>query len=144
PFCADAFYRLSEFFSTVDVDQIMYVFRNFPLKQIHPHAEDSAEAAEIAADFDKFWDMHSTLFQNQRQLDDEDLLDYAGELDIPPEKFARELYSHSKANFIREQFLSGARSGVNGTPSFFVNEERFPGDVRDLVSTLSDEIGRGH
>ena len=101
--------------------RLRFVFRNFPLKEIHPHAEHAAEAAEAAAVQGKFWEMHDTIFEHQRALDDRHLLEYAAALALDEARVQRELASHMHAARVREDFLSGIRSGVNGTPTFFIN-----------------------
>jgi protein-disulfide isomerase len=101
--------------------RLRFVFRNFPLKEIHPHAEHAAEAAEAAAVQGKFWEMHDTIFEHQRALDDRHLVEFAVELALDEARLRRELASHMHAARVREDFLSGIRSGVNGTPTFFIN-----------------------
>src|SRR5213080_379375 len=105
-------------------DRLLFVFRNFPLTQIHPHAEHAAEAAEAAAAQGKFWDMHDYLFKHQQALDDAHLVQYAVALNLDKETFIREMTEHVHTNRVREDFLSGVRSGVNGTPTFFINGVR--------------------
>lgn len=100
--------------------RLRFVFRNFPLKEIHPHAEHAAEAAEAAAVQGQFWEMHDTIFEHQRGLDDCHLLEYAAALALDDARVQRELASHMHAARVREDFLSGIRSGVNGTPTFFI------------------------
>ncbi len=105
-------------------DRLRFVFRNFPLTQVHPHAEHAAEAAEAAAAQGKFWAMHDTLFEHQRHLDDDHLLRYARDLGLDTGAFAEQLAAHAFAARVREDFMSGVRSGVNGTPTFFINGAR--------------------
>ena len=105
-------------------DRLLFVFRNFPLTQIHPHAEHAAEAAEAAAAQEKFWEMHDYLFEHQQALDDAHLVQYADALNLDKETFIREMTEHVHTNRVREDFLSGVRSGVNGTPTFFINGVR--------------------
>lgn len=143
-FCLEAYFALNDFLKVVPENTIGYVFRNFPITQVHPHAEEAAEAAEIAADQNKFWPMHRALFEHQVALDPNDLIQYAEELEIEADKFVKQLEAHVKARRVREDFTSGVRSGVNGTPSFFVNESKFPGDVYMLVEALSTALQRGH
>src|SRR5262249_30571301 len=103
---------------------------------MHPHAERAAEAAEAAGAQGRFWEMHDCLYENQQALENEDLLEYgalAG-LDIP--RFVREMREGRYLNRIREDFLSGARSGVNGTPTLFINGARHDGPW-DLVSLMT-------
>jgi protein-disulfide isomerase len=104
-----------------------FVFRNFPLATIHPHAERAAEAAEAAGAQGRFWEMHDLLYENQDALDDDSLLAYALALGLDVPRFARELAEQRYAARVREDFMSGVRSGVNGTPTFFINGVRHDG-----------------
>jgi protein-disulfide isomerase len=104
--------------------RLRFVFRNFPLSEIHPHALHAAEAAEAAADQGKFWEMHDTLYENQEALEDPDLIRYAQALGLDAERVERELAADVYEPRVREQFRSGIRSGVNGTPTFFINGAR--------------------
>ena len=105
--------------------KVYFVFRNFPLIGIHPHAQHAAEAAEVVASQDKFWQMHDYLFEHQKKLDDNHLLQYAGELGLDIDKFKKEVSEHTYAPLIEESLKSGIDSGVKGTPTFFVNGERY-------------------
>jgi protein-disulfide isomerase len=109
-------------------DGMRFVFRHFPLAQIHPHAQHAAEMAEAAGEREKFWQVHGMLFQNQHALDDRDLILYAAQIGIPPEWAVTALRTHAFAPRVREHFLSGVRSGVNGTPTFFINGMRHDGE----------------
>ena len=119
-------------------DDMRFVFRHFPLTQIHPHAQPAAEMAEAAAERGKFWQMHGMLYQNQHALDDRELILYAAHGGIPPEWAATALHTHAFAPRVREHFLSGVRSGVNGTPAFFINGVRHDGgwDKRSLFTAV--------
>jgi protein-disulfide isomerase len=108
--------------------RLRFVFRNFPLKESHPHAEHAAEAAEGAATLGKFWEMHDMLFEHQGALDDRSLAGYAEALGLDTARFERELRDHLHRARVREDFLSGVRSGVNGTPTFFIDDVRFDDD----------------
>ena len=113
---------------------LRFVFRNFPLKEAHPHAEHAAEAAESAGargGEEKFWGMHDLLFENQGALEDSDLLEYAAALGIDPDGVAQDLADGVHAARVRADFRGGVRSGVNGTPTFFVNGRRYDGDWSD-------------
>jgi protein-disulfide isomerase len=123
PACGAAYPVVKELQARLQ-DGVRFVFRNFPLSQIHPHAEHAAEAAEAAGEQGKFWEMHDCLFEHQRQLDDEHLTRYADELSLDTPKLLRELAEGTHKARVREDFLSGMRSGVNGTPTFFINGER--------------------
>jgi protein-disulfide isomerase len=104
---------------------LRFVFRNFPLSESHPHAAHAAEAAEGAAAHRRFWEMHDMLFEHQHALDDKHLVGYAAALGLDVAAFERELRAHHYKSRVREDFMSGVRSGVNGTPTFFVNGLRF-------------------
>jgi protein-disulfide isomerase len=119
-------------------DSLRFAYRHFPLTRLHPHAEHAAEMAEAAGSRGKFWPMHNLLFENQHALDDEDLLGYAARLGIPPEWAAATLLSHTFAERVREDFMSGVRSGVNGTPTLFINGVRHDGpwDEPTLLEAL--------
>jgi protein-disulfide isomerase len=115
-------------------DRMRFVFRNFPLTQAHPHAQHAAEAAEAAAVQGKFWEMHDYLFEHQQALDDAHLVHYAVALHLDEETFKREMTTHVYTNRVREDFLSGVRSGVNGTPTFYINGVRH--DASYALETL--------
>jgi protein-disulfide isomerase len=108
-------------------DSIRFAYRHFPLTQLHPHAHHAAEMAEAAGSRGRFWPMHDTLFRSQDALEDEDLIGYAGQLGIHPDWTADVLATHTFAARVREDFMSGVRSGVNGTPTFFINGVRHDG-----------------
>ena len=106
-------------------DRLRFVFRNFPLRQVHPHAEEAAQAAEASAAGGKFWEMHDVLFENQSALEREDLVSYAAALGLDPVQLASDLDAGPYLPRVQEDFLSGVRSGVNGTPCFFLNGVRY-------------------
>jgi protein-disulfide isomerase len=105
-------------------DRMSFAFRNFPISTTHPHAEKAAEAAEAAAAQGRFWEMHDMLYENQERLSAKDLLAYAAALALDVERFERELTKNVYAARVHEDFMSGVRSGVNGTPTFFINGVR--------------------
>jgi protein-disulfide isomerase len=107
--------------------QLRFVFRNFPLAESHPHARIAAQAAEAAGAQGKFWEMHDTLFEHQDALEREDLVGYAKSLGLDTAQFARDLEAGTYAKRVRDDFRNGVRSGVNGTPTFFVNGNRYDG-----------------
>jgi protein-disulfide isomerase len=114
-------------------DQLRFVFRNFPLREIHPHAHHAAEAAESAAAQGKYWQMHDTIFEHQHALEDKDLLAYAASIGVDADLVAADLENETYAKRVREDFRSGVRSGVNGTPTFFINGERYNGPWADQI-----------
>jgi protein-disulfide isomerase len=121
-----------------------FAFRHFPLTRVHPHAERAAEAAEAAGaqGKSKFWQMHDMLYEHQDALDDEYLEIYAATIGLDVERFARELLSGVHAPRVREDFLSGVRSGVNGTPTFFINGRRHEGsyDLETLLLAINTQL----
>lgn len=108
-------------------DRLCFVFRNFPLTTIHPHAEHAAEAAEAAGVQGKFWEMHDTLFENQHALSAPYLVAYAAGIGLDLRRFERDMEHHALAPRVVEDLQSGVRSGVAGTPSFFINGLRYEG-----------------
>ena len=102
-------------------NRLCFVFRNFPLTSIHPHAEHAAEAAEAVGAQGEFWGMHDCLFEHQDALDDIHLIRYGAMLGLDLPRFSGELREHRYAARMREDFHSGMRSGVNATPTFFIN-----------------------
>ena len=102
-------------------DQVRFVFRNFPLFQIHPHAAQAARAAEAAAALGQFWPMHDLLFSNQHNLETTDLTGYAQTLGLEAAAFEEKIRSQAVADHIQEDVEGGSQSGVQGTPTFFVN-----------------------
>jgi protein-disulfide isomerase len=137
PFCGQAYPIVEELLAQYP-EQVRHVFRHFPLAQAHPHAQPAAEAAEAAGGQGKFWEMHDTLFENQDALDGESLLEYARDLGLDLLGFQQELVMRVHAPRVREDFLSGVRSGVNGTPTFFINGRRHDGawDVQSLAAAV--------
>lgn len=129
--------------------ELRFVFRNFPLSESHPHAQQAAEAAEAAGEQGEFWGMHDMLFEHQDSLGEDDLVRYAGELGLDEDDMASALESGRYTHRVRDDFMGGVRSGVNGTPTFFVNGERFDGDwgdaagfLRQLRATAGGHTGR--
>jgi protein-disulfide isomerase len=108
-------------------NQLRFIFRNFPLAEAHPHARLAAQAAEAAAAQGKFWEMHDMLFKNQTALEPDDLVGYAKSIGLDIPRFERDLKAGTFAKKVRDDFRSGVRSGVNGTPTFFVNGKRYEG-----------------
>jgi len=102
-------------------EQVRFVFRHFPLVDVHPHALAAAEAAEGAGAQGKFWDMHAALFAHQTHLDRQHLLRYADDVGLDVPRFTAELDDEIYRQRVLEHLDSGARSGVRGTPGFFLN-----------------------
>ena len=116
-----------------------FVFRNFPLPAVHPHAIRAAESAEAAGGQRKFWEMHDLLFATQENLEDMDLLADTQILGLDIDQFEYDLFEHRYLPRVQEDFNSGVRSGVNGTPSFFINGIRHNGryDRNSLLAAIT-------
>jgi protein-disulfide isomerase len=130
PYCGEAYPIVKRLQKLMGV-KLRFVFRNFPLAEMHPLATGAAEMAEAAALQEKFWQMHDTLYEHQEALEPEQLLDYARRLHLDMPKLTAALASKDVAERVRSDFMSGVRSGVNGTPSFFINGVRFDGNWTD-------------
>jgi len=109
-------------------DDLCLVFRSFPLSQVHPHALHAADAAEIADSQGKFWEYHDLLYEHQHSLDDAVLVHHATSLGLDGAAFKRSLQQGEFKDKVQQSFMGGVESGVNGTPSFFVNGSRYDGD----------------
>ena len=122
---------------------LRFVFRNFPLNQIHPHAESAAEAAEFAGDHGKFWEMHDLLFENQERLSEALYSELAEELGLSQTALQQALEEGKYRARVRADFSSGVRSGVNGTPTFFINGMRHEGpfDYETLLLAIQEKTG---
>jgi protein-disulfide isomerase len=139
PYCGAA-HPVIEHVRRVAGDDLRFVYRHFPLSNVHPHAERAAQAAEAAGVQRRFWAMHDMLFEHQHALDDDSLLTYAEALGLDVARFGQELVSGVHAPRVREDFLSGVRSGVNGTPTFFIDEVRYDGphDAASLLAAVGE------
>jgi protein-disulfide isomerase len=137
PYCGAAYPIVKQVQEAMG-DGLRFVFRNFPITTAHPHAEQAAEAAEAAAAQGRFWPMHDLLYENQQRLEAEDLHAYAGRLGLDVARFKSEFEGHVHAPRVHEDFMSGVRSGVNGTPTFYVNGVRHDDsyDFETLLGTL--------
>lgn len=102
-------------------ENLRFVFRHFPRINVHPHAEAAAEVAEAAGEQGKFWAMHDKLFENYNRLDGDHLIGYAEELGLDIEQFDRAITGRVYFRKVREDLISGTESGVNRTPTYFIN-----------------------
>jgi protein-disulfide isomerase len=128
---------------------LRFVFRNFPLTELHPAAEPAAEFAEGAAVQGKFWAAHDAIFAWSRRhgppsLGPEAFAAIAMSLKLDPQQLEADVESHRYLERIKNDFNGGIRSGVNGTPSFFINGVRFDGapTLEDLSEALTGLLGR--
>ena len=150
PHCARAHRVLPKVLKRLGT-HVRFVFRHFPLAESHPDAVHAAEAAEsVAAQAgeDAFWRMHDLMYDHQRDsddsLDDAHLVHYAGQAGADPATVALDLEGGVYEEKVRSSFMSGVRSGVNGTPTFFVNGTRFEGDWTnaDAFTTALEEAAQ--
>jgi protein-disulfide isomerase len=141
PFCGAAYYSVKALQQQLGM-RMRFVFRNFPLVSRHPHALLAAEAAEAAAAQDRFWPMHDLLFENQQALAWPDLLDYAGRLELDVDLFSRDVRTHRFVERVRADLRSGGLTGINGTPTFCVNDVRHDGnwDFQSLTRAIEGAI----
>jgi protein-disulfide isomerase len=143
PYCGQAYPIVQAILERLGA-HLRFVFRNFPLSQAHPHAQHAAEAAEAAGAQGRFWQMHDMLRENQRRLDDASLAGYAEAIGLDPALVMEALENGTYEPQVREDFMSGVRSGVNGTPAFFINGVRWDGPWNDpavFLHTLQEAAG---
>jgi protein-disulfide isomerase len=141
PYCRGAFRDVRRM-----VDQhpaaIRFAFRNFPIPQLHPHAEQAAEAAEAAGAQGKFWEMHDLLLQPYARLDIDELVTYAEVVGLDIPRFRRDVTDAAYAQKIKRDIDEGLRNGVNATPKFYINGERVDGKVplEHLEQMVNDAV----
>jgi len=137
PYCGEAYPIVKRLQQELG-DKLQFVFRNFPLTAAHPHAEKAAEAAESAGAQGRFWEMHDALYENQHDLANDGLMRIAASVDLDEQTLKSDLSSAKFEDRVYEDFMSGVRSGVNGTPTFFINGVRFDGswDYESLLAVL--------
>jgi protein-disulfide isomerase len=140
PYCSAAYPVVKRLQTTLG-KKLRFVFRNFPLTQAHPYALIAAEAAEAAALQGKFWEMHDVLFEEQIYLEPGIIRSWAKRIGLNLEKFGNDIKQDVVEKRIKEDRQSGIRSGVNGTPTFFINGTRYDGipDYGSLLAALESE-----
>lgn len=137
PYCFQSFPVVRELISTYG-DQIKFIYRDFPLKE---YSQKAAEAGECAHEQDKFWEMHDKLFINQNNLSVSAIKQYALELGLDELSFNECIDSGRYAAEVQEDLSDGLLAGVDGTPTFFINEREFQGSVTvDVFKTIIDEL----
>jgi protein-disulfide isomerase len=141
--CGRAFPVIEELLNTYE-GKIRFIFRNFPMKTIHPNAYDAALAAEAAGLQGKFWEIHSIFFKNQDNLERPQLIKYAASAGVDPEKLKTDMESETIRAKVKEDFRSGVISGVNGTPTFFINGIRYNGTyyLWDISKAIDRALAR--
>jgi protein-disulfide isomerase len=137
PYCGAAYPVLKEMMNKYE-NQVQFVFRNFPLSEMHQYARPAAIVAEAAALQGKFWEMHDAIYENQQYLNEELLLELAEKLELDSQQFNADIKKSEVAEKIDADFESGIMSGVNGTPSLFVNGTKFNGGPEDLLQLISE------
>jgi len=139
PYCRAAVAIVDEL-QRVLPDELRFVFRHFPLENLHPHARHAAEAAEAAGAQGRFFEMHAALFEHQTALKDADLRHYATDLGLDTARFGAELDAHTHASRVRDDVRGGLRSGVRGTPTFYLDDARYDGaiGVSQLVAAIRE------
>ncbi|HMK86334.1 MAG TPA: thioredoxin domain-containing protein [Steroidobacteraceae bacterium] len=119
-------------------NRIRFIFRHFPLQDVHPHALLAAEVSETAAAQGKFWAMHDLLFENQAHLKERDLHRYASELGLDLARYTAEMDDHIYLQRVREHVDGARRSHIRATPTFFLD-----GVVQDIsfgMQALHDAV----
>jgi protein-disulfide isomerase len=121
-------------------DQLNFTFRHFPMREVHPHGQHAAEVAEAAESQGLFWEMHDTLFANQNALDDPSLLRYAVALGLDADRVERELADRVHSQRVEHDRSGGLGSGVNGTPTFYIDGLRYEGSVglRQMLAAIRE------
>jgi protein-disulfide isomerase len=122
--------------------RLAFVFRNFPLRESHPDAQTAAETAEFAGTHGRFWEMHDALFENQESFGLPLFLNLAEALSLSADELEEALTSGEYAPRVQADFIGGVRSGVNGTPSFFINGQRHDGpfEYENLVQAIESQL----
>jgi len=122
-------------------DQVRYVYRDFPIVELHPDAQKAAEAGECAQDQGKFWEYHDKLYLNQNNMGTDMLVQFATELNMDTRAFEDCLESGKYADEVAQDYQDGVTAGVRGTPTFFLNGNRVPGAIpEDVLNSLIERL----
>jgi protein-disulfide isomerase len=137
PYCGQAYMIIKEIQERLG-NKLCFVFRNFPLTKVRPHAYKAAIAAEAAAAQGKFWDMYDYLFKHGQVVTDDNLRRSAANLGLNVARFDRGFLDRTYSSHVDEDIQSGKSSGVKSTPTFFINGDRYNGawDLDSLLSAL--------
>jgi protein-disulfide isomerase len=141
PHCGHAYPIIKKVQRELGAD-LKFIFRNFPLSEIHPDAFNAAVTTEAAALQGKYWEMHDIIFENQRALSIESLFSYAAKIGLDLERFKEDIQKTDIVSKVEQDFESGIRSGVNGTPSFFIGGKKYNGswEAADLIQYLKSQL----
>ena len=126
-YCGKAFYIMKDILKEQG-DKIRFIFRNYPLDELHQYAVHAAVAAETASAQDKFWEMHHILFAHPQAIDDAHLIEYARLIDMDVKKFKEDFGQERFVRKVQEDYDSGNKAGVEGTPTFFINGKIYEGN----------------
>ncbi|WP_432982015.1 DsbA family protein [Dactylosporangium sp. CA-233914] len=148
PYCAMA-YAIRRDLLRLRRETIRYTFRHFPLTNVHPYADLAAEVAEAAGERGAFWPMHDWLFENQRSINPRQLMVGVERLGLPSAEIGDEVGAHLYLDRVRRDLVGGVRSGVGGTPTFFVNGVRHDGgysldDLLEAVDEAAETVEPGY
>jgi protein-disulfide isomerase len=140
PYCGQAYMIIKEIQERLG-SKLCFVFRNFPLTKVRPHAYKAAIAAETAAAQGKFWDMYDYLFKHGQVVTDDNLRQSAAKLGLDIARFDREFLARTYSSHVDDDIQSGKSSGVKSTPTFFINGDRYNNswDLDTLLSALDEE-----
>jgi len=139
PYCGAAYPEVKKVQKQLG-PKLRFVFRNFPITNSHEFAQHAAEIAEAAGAQGRFWEMHDFLYEHQNLLgNDNSIFAYAQKLRLDIQRLTKEVGDDTYLNRIREDFTGGVRSGVNGTPTFYIKGTRYNGSpiAKDLLQTLT-------
>ncbi|WP_312175415.1 thioredoxin domain-containing protein [Chryseobacterium sp.] len=139
PYCGAAYPVLKELMKEFE-GQVKFVFRNFPLSEMHPYARPAAIAAEAADLQGKFWEMHDVIYENQQSLNENFLFQLAEKIGLNLSQFKEDIQKTELEKKVDSDFESGIISGVNGTPSFFINGNKFNGGAEDLLELVRENV----
>lgn len=118
-------------------DKVLYIYRDFPLDDLHPEARLAAEAGQCAGELGNFWAYHDKLYQNQSQLGRDDLIRYAREIGLNEDEFVSCIDSGRYRAEVQQDIDDGVAAGVRGTPTFFLNGRRVDGAIpRDVLEEI--------
>ncbi|MFC3161248.1 Protein-disulfide isomerase [Chryseobacterium arachidis] len=140
PYCGAAYPVLKELMKEFG-SQVKFVFRNFPLSEMHQYARPAAIAAEAANLQGKFWEMHDAIYENQGSLNELFLFELAEKIGLNISQFKEDIQKTELEEKVDSDLESGIVSGVNGTPSFFVNGNKFNGGAQDLIELIRENAG---
>ncbi len=141
PHCGIAYRIIKEIQKALD-NKLKFIFRNFPLSEAHPYALPAAIAAEAAGKQNQFWEMHDIIYENQLALSEVAFFKFAKVLGLSIPAFEKDLQDESLVKKIEADFESGIKSGVNGTPSFFINGYKYEGsyDFESLLQGIQEGV----